>query len=549
MEGYSLFNCVHQTVNEIVTLIDPATPSDLDIRELRLRYDRALQIQGKAGVSKVLGLTAAELEQGFGPALRRALAFAADDSSHGVDRTIAYLRFLNWAETVADKPGIALSVSNLPQETPEILAQKQVRALELVLRALVTEHYQSQDKLISRLKSLFKSDVVQQWLRDATKGDVLSGTLFSDLASIFTHKQEFQNYEHIYSSSNVLTFLKHRRDTIRYFLEDIRFLRNRIAHHRPLKPAQIELLNIYYEQVVEPIQLIFDQGSTRVNPDALLDTDDSSLHVYFSRLKADMSTLDERTLTISHGVEEIKAGVGDIRRRTGVILAGVALSVIAIGATFWRLGFIGHDTKEIRSAVEEENTQIGNVAEDVKKTKKETSSDPRKELANMGIQWSTQSFVDALMASDARTVRLFLAGGMAANTVHNGASAILYIFQPNLPDPVPMLKLIFASGYDANVTLIDTRVLALYGNLLPPHFVAPGLPPEYAAWKRTFAGPALLWVVILSWYEGPTQSDRQVIQFLLQHGADPSLSRAFLKEMEREGDTTGSLKEVRRLIG
>jgi len=548
MEEYSLFSCVRQTANEIITLIDPATPENLDIRELRLRYDRALQIEGKAGVSKVLGLSAAELEQGFGPALRRALVFAADDSSHGVDRTIAYLRFLNWAETVANKPGIALSVSSLPQETPEILAQKQVRALELVLRALVTEHYESQDKLISRLKSLFKSEVVQQWLRDATKGDILSGTLFSDLASIFTHKQEFQNYEHIYNSANVLTFLKQRRDTIRDFLEDIRFLRNRIAHHRPLKPAQIELLNMYYEQIVQPVQLIFDQGSTRVNPDALLDTDDTSLHVYFSQLKADLSTLDERTLTISHGVEEIKAGVGDIRRRTGVILAGVALSVIAIAATFWRLGFIGHDTKEIRSAVEEERTQIGSVAEDVKKTKKETSSDPRKELANMGIQWSTQSFVDALMTGDARAVRLFLAGGMAADTNQNGTSAILYIFQPNLPDALPMLELLFASGYDPNITLIDTRILPHYGDLLPS-FEAPGLPPSYDSWNRTFTGPALLWVVMRSMVYGATQSDRHVIQFLLQHGADADLSRKYLKANEHDFGGFDSFKEVRQLVG
>jgi hypothetical protein len=466
MQEQLLFDCVRQTVNEIVKLIDPATPSGLDVRDLRVRYDRALQIQGKVGVGKVLGLTAAELEQGFGPALRRALAFAADDSPHGVDRTIAYLRFLNWAETVADKPGIALSVSNLPQETPEILAQKQVRALELVLRALVTEHYQSQDKLISRLRSLFKSEVVQQWLHDSTKGDILSGTLFSDLASVFTHKQEFQNYEHIYNSPNVLTFLKQRRDTIRYFLEDIRFLRNRIAHHRPLKPAQIELLNTYYEQIVQPVQLIFDQGSTRVNPDALVDTDDNSVHVYFARLKADMSTLDERTLTISHGVEEIKAGVGDIRRRTGMILAGVALSVIAIAATFWRLGFIGHDTKEIRSAVEEESTRIGNVAEDVKKTKKETSSDPRKELANMGVTWSLENFQNAVRLGDLRTINLFLAGGFSPNQLDDGNLFVLVqavVGQvPNLAEVIELFKeygLNFKAVSNGQLSFVDREGL------------------------------------------------------------------------------------------
>lgn len=43
--------------------------------------------------------------------------------------------------------------------------------------------------------------------------------------------------------------------------------------------------------------------------------------------------------------------------------------------------------------------------------KRETSSDPRKELANRGIAWSSASFDLALRQSDVETLRLFVAGG------------------------------------------------------------------------------------------------------------------------------------------
>ena|SRR5438105_11483787 len=108
---------------------------------------------------------------------------------------------------------------------------------------------------------------------------------------------------------------------------------------------------------------------------------------------------------------------------------------------------------------------------------------------------------------------------------------------------------LIAAGYDPNTTLIDTRILAHYRDLLPPHFEDPGLPAEYAAWQRTFAGPALLWVVIRSSYAGATESDRHVIQVLLRHGAKPDLSRKFLRAMEPAWGDTGSYKEVRQLIG
>jgi hypothetical protein len=191
---------------------------------------------------------------------------------------------------------------------------------------------------------------------------------------------------------------------------------------------------------------------------------------------------------------------------------------------------------------------LGHVEEKVAETKKETSSDPRKELANLGIQWTTDAFVEALVTSDARAVKLFLAGGMKAETDHKGASAIVYVLQPSLPDPVPMLQLFVDAGYDPNSKLIDHRVLSHYSDHLPPHFEAPDLPEEYAAWQGTFAGPALLWIVIRSTYMTVTDSDRHAIQFLLQHGANTQLCREYLKATEESLSQYPAYQEIARLI-
>jgi hypothetical protein len=80
-----------------------------------------------------------------------------------------------------------------------------------------------------------------------------------------------------------------------------------------------------------------------------------------------------------------------------------------------QLNVIRNEVSKVRSVVEKESGQIGNIAEDVKKTKQETSSDPRKELSNMGVAWSLKNYQDATQMGDLRTINLFLAGGFSPN--------------------------------------------------------------------------------------------------------------------------------------
>lgn len=44
--------------------------------------------------------------------------------------------------------------------------------------------------------------------------------------------------------------------------------------------------------------------------------------------------------------------------------------------------------------------------------KRETSADPRKELANIGVMWESSNFHNAIARRDEKTIRLFLQGGM-----------------------------------------------------------------------------------------------------------------------------------------
>src|SRR6058998_3438447 len=178
---------------------------------------------------------------------------------------------------------------------------------------------------------------------------------------------------------------------------------------------------------------------------------------------------------------------------------------------------------------------------------KEASKDPRKELASIGVTWSTDSFVEALEASDARVVGLFLDGGMSPTVLHKGTSAVLYILQPLLPDPIPMLKLMIAKGYDVNATLIDARIMRDYGSGMPPYWDPPDL-PDYSSFYHTFSGPALLWVAMRAAYAGPTQSDLGVIDFLRHQGADTRLTQRFLTAMESVWDQFPAYQTVRARV-
>ena len=93
-------------------------------------------------------------------------------------------------------------------------------------------------------------------------------------------------------------------------------------------------------------------------------------------------------------------------------LLGIQQGIDRIDQTTTR---IEATTNTIDERTETIDTTTRETFEAVKGVKKETSDDPRKELANMGIDWGADPFRTSIGEHDARAVRLFVEGGMKLN--------------------------------------------------------------------------------------------------------------------------------------
>lgn len=89
---------------------------------------------------------------------------------------------------------------------------------------------------------------------------------------------------------------------------------------------------------------------------------------------------------------------------------------------------------------------IGDIKETLKKVKLETSDDPRKELANLGVAWSGDNYLRAVKDGDERTVRLFLAGGINPQTTDSQGRSLPIMIASNKHNPDAVLDLLVAAG-------------------------------------------------------------------------------------------------------
>ena len=70
----------------------------------------------------------------------------------------------------------------------------------------------------------------------------------------------FQAYDNIFDQSSSLKYDKKKTSSLRYFLDDIRIIRNSIAHNKKINPVQIELLNEYYNEISNNINKAFEES-------------------------------------------------------------------------------------------------------------------------------------------------------------------------------------------------------------------------------------------------------------------------------------------------
>lgn len=213
------------------------------------------------------------------------------------------------------------------------------------------------------------------------------------------------------------------------------------------------------------------------------------------------------------------------------------------------IGLIQKQTAEIAINTKKiaENTQKINIT--MGTLKSETSANPRKEIANMGLKWNSKDFVDVLKSGDINLIELFLQGGMKASDRYNAASAILYSMQPTLNNkPVDILKLFIKYGFNINEILFDAEILKHWSSSLPPYYLAENKPQEYSAYKNQFSGPLLMWMVILTTYRGATQDNLDVIKYIVSNGAELEITLAYLDFSKSWLENTSPYHEIRDLL-
>ncbi len=319
---------------------------------------------GNQGMGERLDLNPAEMEA-FGRALRDWERADADSSQSDRNRQLARLRFISWMETLHQlNPALPFD-AEVTAIISEELGRKQVRALELIIRSLVTEKFGDQQALEQGLSELLSSPVVAKWKKSADPGDLLSGTTFSELASLFVNSKEYPHYSPLFDESHFLTFLKDKRKTIQNFLEDIRRIRNLLAHNKKVSNTQLSLMDLYYEELISPVQEAHDQGQTKVNPDTYLDVSREELEGYFGHLSEDIAAVQDDIAAFRASVEsglgglkadtaEIKQTTGAIGKRQQTIALGVAVAILGIAS----LLYLAQGTQEDTLAIQATTTRI-----------------------------------------------------------------------------------------------------------------------------------------------------------------------------------------------
>lgn len=344
-------NIIQTKINQIFTQIIQV--------ELELTLDEYKKIKsslsGKTLAQKLM-ITEAMLSE-FEEALKQYFQFRdVNEKSR-----LACFRISLWLETICKNLNLPFSLEE--SISNEEIAIKQVRALELIIRDVVNENLGGKKNVLSKLQELFKQDVIDKWLKSADETGVLSGTTFSELSNIFLDKNIFKSLEELVENSQ-LKLSKSNRDSLRYILEDIRLIRNSIAHNKKISSIQIEALNEYYRAIAN---LIKESKSNKINPDSYFDLDKVNMEGFISSLKEDNKAIVLSVEEIKIDVKEVRKDTTSIRKRTSLIIGGISLILILTGVILY--------------VVSKQSGSTEDMSKDIKDVKEIVSGDA--ELKNM----------------------------------------------------------------------------------------------------------------------------------------------------------------------
>lgn len=381
-------------------------------------YNRVKSGLGTQRVSELLVLGSGELshlEISIRDAGRRLDLEPEAQEIEKRNATIAAVRLLVWSEELSSKVSSITASPVLKELMNEDLGRKQIRALELILRGLIDERYGSQESLERELSSLLGEKVVAKWKASADAENILTGTTFSELASLLVNKTEYANYEKYFAEATYLRYLREKRNTLQNYLEDVRRVRNKLAHNKAVSGTQLYLLDLYYQEIIEPIQTSFDEGESKVDPSALMEATGSELKSYFSKVYEDLegikddigdlkSALEERFDLLSEATEDLKADTTELKRRSGLLIAGIAL-LIGLGGVIYYFVLqtsesteaIKNDTTEIKESTErtvQNITALGESVESVSQSMSDIAQEIEKFSSAGGLISAPKTFAE-----------------------------------------------------------------------------------------------------------------------------------------------------------
>lgn len=403
---------IRQASMEILLLLGIHTAEGKDPRWFMEQLEQArLNLGGWGAVAKKLRINDAQLSQ-FMLQLRH-LQQQVPQYDNGQEvsenQLIAALRFVTTLEHLRQQQPLLTYQTDLeePSQETHLEAQRQLRALELTLKALIARAWPDRASLNHFLKQNFGPDRLRQWLKQGEDQHALEGMLFSELALMVVDKKLFaRHYVRIFNDASALTLFAEPRTTLRLFLDDCRLARNEVIARQPLTSAQLMLLNVQYQQIVRPIQRAYAEKRTRVNPASFLMVDDRELRQFWETARRK----DRQAGTDKH---EISESIEPPRKRpprtpeereqliSGALWGGVGVMTLTILAgAFWLFSSPSPGPG---------NGQAPAIAQD--EPPREAPS-ARETLNHMGITWDAFTMRAAIDRNDTRVTALFLQGGM-----------------------------------------------------------------------------------------------------------------------------------------
>jgi TPR repeat protein/gas vesicle protein len=166
------------------------------------------------------------------------------------------------------------------------------------------------------------------------------------------------------------------------------------------------------------------------------------------------SSLNNQT-TYAAMNDAIKGAVGDAIAKLELGSASRQLEAIST-----RLQAIQGNVAEVKEDTTLIKSKLDNVQTTINVVKKETSDDPRKELANRGVAWSNVGFSNALLNADIDTLKLFFSAGwnpLSASATGEGNAIADFIWLSKVLDPSKVenvLKFFKANGLDPNAKVV-----------------------------------------------------------------------------------------------